>query len=384
MKKYRVIGIVKSKAILPINQICNLDISTTYGNTKVIIENMPSHDELDRPIINGLRVSCEVQCKEWTNSIPLSKLFVQMILDIIGFSSLDVVEEFRPDEIFEIDSSNDVTEYVHIDYDIVESIFSSIIDTKRLDLIFNRVQNKGKYNDRIIRALHWFNKALREKEDIVDSFLYLWLSLESLNPILQEIYPDQEEIQRCEKCGYERKFKSTASVKAAFEEKDQRGLYSKARDIRSSLQHGFKDIPSITNDLVEIIDQLYETCAAIIFKCMDIKETEIEVYSNLIPIMGIFYMKLSNFTTDTNNKKYFVPFFNINIKMEKANEEILIKPIINTDVLSHGCGIAGLGYRIEGDTGYNIKKLQIEIRDDGKRGLRDTLEGEKRDRGTDK
>lgn len=376
MKKYRVIGIVKSKVTLPIKQIFNL--ATTYGKALVTIENIPSNDKLDRHIINRLRISCEVECNAWIETIALSKLFAQMILDIIGFSSLDVVGEFRPADIFEVNPSNDDIEYVHLDYDIIDSIFSRVINKKRFELIVEKSQN-GDHNDRLLIALHWYNKALREKEDFISSFSSLWLSLESLIPILQNIYPDQEEIRKCEKCGYERKFKSTASLKAAFEEKGQKSLYSKSRDIRTALQHGFKDIPQINNDVLEIIDQLYETCAAIIFKCMNIEGTEIEVYNDLMPIMGIFYMKLRNFTTEIDAENYFIPFININIEMEKVDDIIRIKPIINTDIFSHGCGIVGLGYRIEGDTGYKIKQLQIEIRDDGKKDSQDAQKIQKKD-----
>lgn len=360
MNRYRVFGEVQSYSILPPHVKLNMAVNTNQGNLNLIISNINAIDLIGREFSKRLSIVAEVEADDILSAVSKCNYFSEQILDKIALEVGMPVEEFKIDKAFQLAGETEDIELVKFDYDIIDKIGSKVLNPARLQSI-----EKSSSNDRIIRAMHWYRKALNET-DLLDIFSYLWISLETLNSLLKEKYPDAYIISKCANCDVETRRVDTAPLKMFFQEVlDNVELYSKARKIRQSIFHGFKDIGVIQEQLIEIIDDLEVACRKAIFYLLDIDDSVLgeSGLGNNEGFTFVSFLKIRGFISDDSSPQYFVPDINVEIEMTEYNNELVIKPIIKTDIFNHGCALAGLGWEMwGGNPGYPIRKIQFQIR----------------------
>jgi len=360
MKRYRVFAEVQSYSILPPNANIKADISSNSGNVSIRINNINTIDLIGKEFSKRLSIIAEIDADDILSAVGKCMYFSEQILDKIAMEVGMPVDELKVLIAFEVVKNGEVVELVKFDYDAIDKIGSKALNLTRFDSII-----RSSTNDRINRAMHWYRKALNET-DILDIFSYLWICLETLNPLFKDKYPDAYEISKCEKCNYEKRNVYTAPLKMFFKDiLDNVQLYSTARKIRQGIVHGFEDIGNIQKNVIEIIDDLGTACRKAIIYLLGMDFSLFD-FSNGVgnneDFTFVTFLKVSNFVTDDNDPLYFIPDINIDIEMSENKGELLIKPIIKTNILNHGCGIAGLGWDIYGDPGYPVRKIQFQIK----------------------
>jgi hypothetical protein len=115
---------------------------------------------------------------------------------------------------------------------------------------------------RVSRALHWYRISILSA-DVLDRYVALWTSLETLNPILREIYDLDIEKYKCPDCGREaapiqngiRKL-----VKDLFDKENK--IWRRLRETRASIVHGFKNFSDITPEARELLPYLEKSVEA--------------------------------------------------------------------------------------------------------------------------
>lgn len=362
MKRYRIFAEAQSYSILPNNGKLKTEITSNDSNMSIVISNISTINLIGKEFSKRLSVIAEIEGKDILSAVGKCKYFAEQILDRIALEVGMPIEELEIYRAFDITGENEDTEFVGFDYDVLDKIGSKAMNLRRFDEI---IKNTNLSNDRLARSLHWYRKGLNEI-DLLDIFSYFWISLETLNPLFENKYPEAYEIRKCKKCNAETKSKNTAPLKMFFQEILKNvELYSKARKIRVSIVHGIEDTVTIQSKALEIIDELELACRKAIFYLLDIDGLQ-DDYNNGIAnnekLTFVTFMKLSNFVTDESNPKYFVPEVRVDIAMSESNGELGIKPIIKTNIFDHGCALAGLGWDMYGgDPGYPIKKMQIQI-----------------------
>lgn len=357
MKKYRVFAEVQSYSILPRNAIIEADIISNEGKMRLKIKNINAVDLIGKEFSKRLSIIAEIEADDILTAVGTCRFFSDQILDKIALEVGMQVEDLKIIKAFQLVGKGEDVEFVKFDYDVLDKIGSRVLNLARFDRIV-----KGISNDRLNRAMHWYRKALKET-DLLDVFSYLWICLETLNPLFKEKYPNAYEISKCDKCNFEKVNVSTAPLKMFFKDiLDNAQLYSKARSIRQSIVHGFEDIAVIQKKVIDLVDDLGIACRKAIFYLLEIDDSYDNVIGNNESIIFLSFIKIGNFITYEDDPKYFIPDVDVEIEMSEFNGELVIKPIINTNILNHGCSIAGLGWDFYGgDPGYPIKKIQVQI-----------------------
>lgn len=362
MKRYRVFAEVQSFSIIPNKGELKAEIRSKDGNMSFAISNINAVDLIGKEFSKRLSVIAEIDAEDILSAVGKCHHFADQILDRIALEVGMPVEELVIDKAFEITEENEDTELVKFDYEVLDKIGSREINLARLDRI---VKSTSSSNDRLIRAMHWYRKALNET-DLLDIFSYLWISLETLNPLFKDKYPEAYEVRKCNQCNAETKSVNTAPLKMFFQQVlNNVDLYSKARAIRVSIFHGFENISSIQAKVLNIIDDLGVACRKAFFYLLDIDDSKVNYNQGIGNNEGftfVSFIKIHNFITDDRNPKYFIPDIKVNIEMSEFNGELVIKPIIKTNIFDYGCGLAGLGWDMYGgDPGYPIRKIQLKI-----------------------
>lgn len=111
----------------------------------------------------------------------------------------------------------------------------------------------------ISKAIKWYKKGLSEI-DSVDKFMHYWVGLECLNKLLSEELETAPITGKCKNCGYIYKIPTGTGIKAIFDkyskDGDGKSDYSKCRDLRVQLQHGYGDLQAA----FEVADEYAELC----------------------------------------------------------------------------------------------------------------------------
>lgn len=359
MKKYRVFCIVESYSVLPNKGILEFTQGFENEEIKFKIKNIDTENLVGRVFSKSLSIITELDEENITNAIDKCYAYSESLLNKIAFETSMPVKNLKVMMAMEITKGVEVIEIVNYDYDVLSKIGSREIELTQLTKI---IQNAN--DDRIDRAMHWYRKALNEN-DLLDIFSYLWIALETLNPHYLKVYPDALEKTSCKKCGEERTFIGTAPLKEFFKSIQREDLYSKSRQIRNQITHGFEDISTLHNKLIDIIDDLCTATRLAIFQIIKIESLSKYPQSVLGYSENIVFetlLKISNYITDDNHPRYFVPSIKTEVEMKYYNDELVIVPTVKTDIFNHGCGLAGIGWDMHGgDPGYPIKKMQIKI-----------------------
>lgn len=366
MGKYKLIGTVKSLAILP-KEVYNflITIENKVFTISINFENDNSISTTNIELTNKLKISADVYYEaqfkedEIMEVISLFTTEVNKVMDKLSFVSAMPISDFRLTKCYDVTEGLEVRKFIQFDYNSIEKIGSRQIDLGNFDKFmesFSRLNKK--INPRVERAIHWYSKAIKE-EDNLDRFSYVWIAFEALNPYFQEYYNVLEE-SKCSECGFVREFKGSASLKKFFElEVNNVDLYSKSRRIRNELQHSFKDINTISLKILDLEDELLSSLRQALVFVIDISD-EIVNHANYLNAEEIIIMAFVDIRDYFKVEgKDFEPNINIKIEIAEHNSNIVIKPNFECNFLH--IGFSSISWDIFGNPGYNITKQQVII-----------------------
>jgi len=253
---YRIRYDVPSQSVLPKNARA-LDLQIKYGGStaKIVIVNKNDINLLGQEFSKRLSIHCDFEADDIVDAINISSAYVNEILDQFALAVGSPVADPRVEKAYDITPGSTVREIWQFFYDPIEKVGAKAARPEVMEKLFFGFF--GKRKGEILRSVHWFRLSLREMEPL-DRFTYLWIGLESLNPIAQRLFPGELEVSRCPHCGHEiRAFKGTSSIRRLFGHYGlETSIYSKARRLRQRLLHGYANIAKITEEAIEIISAL--------------------------------------------------------------------------------------------------------------------------------
>lgn len=103
----------------------------------------------------------------------------------------------------------------------------------KLDAFLNHVEISDDWKSRLFRAIHSYRRALADAEDVLSEFLTVWSSLEGLDCVYRGVYPA-------------RNSKFMDGVRDIFARLNLLREFSKLKDLRDGVAHGFIDLNDAT------------------------------------------------------------------------------------------------------------------------------------------
>lgn len=359
MNKYIAILKAKSYTMIPKN-IAELSFNISSVDYQISVKPISSfkNDKIGEQFSNELIIEVEIECKDFESAFGYVYQNTNVILDQLAFISCMPIEEAQFHKIYEITEGIESRRITQFFYNMIERIGSKQINLDILEPIVTKINTfSHKEKQRINRAIHWFNKALREV-DSLDRLTYIWSGLESINPLFAKKF-DVVETTTCVQCGFERSLMGTAPLKNFFEKIIKNPeVYSKTRRARNQILHGFEDLNKIRLKVEEFEDDLLYSFDLAIQFLLGVDRTSIVqpniAHANEVVIVG--HMSIENIHVED-----FEPNIDLEIELEIVDGEIVIRPIFDINFSKFTFG--GLGWDIYGEPGYDIKKEQIVIRD---------------------
>ena len=256
-KKYKVV--LRSDSALRIKEnggTINLDFNLHDIKANCFFSDIVEvHDGIK--IHRHMQVEVDIIEKDINIAIEKAERFSDFLLANASFSSNALVSTPKVHIAYDITPELSERELVQYFYDIeLPQKAKRNIEFFNFDLLLKK-QMKYKRSDRISRAIRWYRKYLSE-EDILDRFNYLWVALESLNPLLSRKYNLHAMIQRCPECKYEREVPSAIGIKHIFHSyfKNSENLYNEVNDTRVGLVHSTKNISKLAENAERLITDM--------------------------------------------------------------------------------------------------------------------------------
>lgn len=328
---------------------------------RIHVRNRNAINLLKQSYANELDFTCEFQSDDILSAISLSSGYVNQILDNLVFVTGGPAYDIKILKAYEITPTATIREFWQYFPNVIEKVgskYSDIEASTGLIHSFLKVQE-----ERVLQALHWYRKSLRES-DTLDRFTYIWIGLETLNPLIKKIYPGESETAKCKNCGHPRKFEGTAALKKFFEACSNGALYSKARNIRQELLHGHKNLDEIVENIHDIMNPLATVLRSAICSVSGIDKEKI-VYdidlAEAINVTIVVYMKFGPFIVDESDPGFEDPYAILDVDLEEKGNTLIFQPKITLPLLKSGVGIESLGFDIIGKTGYPFKKASITL-----------------------
>ncbi len=200
----------------------------------------------------GLNITADMKADSEGEARETSKNFVEILLNLISFSTLTYCDAATLVSIISITDkeTHPFSYYVYpfSEQEIISQL--SIIDEPTFGTVFE-AYDKSSYKPRITRALTWLRKGIGE-ENAVDQFISYWVGLEVIKHVLspEKINTDEEW----------RKVEEIFTGKLHFQD------FGKVKqDGRNGLLHGFRELD---NEFVREIGSYVEPIRKTLIFCI--------------------------------------------------------------------------------------------------------------------
>ncbi|MFW9887057.1 MAG: hypothetical protein ACFFER_02670 [Candidatus Thorarchaeota archaeon] len=222
-----------------------------------------------RPI--GLRFVLTMSSDSLDNAIGPAKGFTRGILSLLSYMTNAGLPEPIVMKAYEITPGEKISHFRQYHYDIPADTFS-IRDMDR-DLLKKAITgfNVESHSLRISRALHWYRIGILST-DVLDRYVALWTSLETLNIILIELYNLEVEMGKCPDCGRET-VPIPNGIRTLVNDlfSDKKKIWRRLRETRASIVHGFRTFADITPEARELLPYLEKSVEKALDEILNLK-----------------------------------------------------------------------------------------------------------------
>jgi len=363
MPTYRTKFEVTSFSVLPSDlNLMELVVQFSGKPGKIRVINKSDTNLLGKKYSKHLAIYCDIEAENIMEAIKNSHGWVNDLLDQFAFAGGAPIERARIEKAFDITPGVTAPDIWQFFYNPIKKVGTSTVDLKLLEqLIFGGLKNR---NVEILRSTHWFRRSLAEN-DPLDRFTYLWTGLENLNIVAQRLYPDEKEKPRCPSCNHELKsFNGTAPLKRLFSEHslDVR-IYSRARELRQKLLHGFSNVGKITLEAIELIPDLSVALRTLICGLQGIDNELLNYEIDFRKTDDVIFLVTAQISGLAIGEKLETdePNFTLNVKIEETEGKVVLKPTLIFPAFGPGMAILKLDCEIMGDTGYPFERASLEF-----------------------
>lgn len=208
MNLFRIVCGARSYSVLPQGiDTAAFELGRENYKDTIRIKNIKSLNLIGQSFSNELKFICDIHAKEIFEATALAKAEIERLLDQFALIIGSPIHEVKIIKGYDITPSLIDRIYVQFYYDILDKIGSKSTNINNINQVIEGIIKAN--SDRIYRATHWYRKSLNESDQL-DRFVSLWVGFETLNSVFQKMFPNENEISKCEKCGYEREFKGTS------------------------------------------------------------------------------------------------------------------------------------------------------------------------------
>jgi hypothetical protein len=239
-----------------------------FGDATVAMRDCVRQEGADKVHV-GLEFIVQTHATNEEEAKDKSKTFVESILNFISFSTLSSCDAASIINIIEIKRDTNLSPFQHYIYPFKDDfiIGSSVkIDEAVFGEIWNKY-NKSGDRQRVMRAMSWFRKGLNETR--LDEFISYWIGVEILRDILKRSYMKEDVTDD--------KWEGTKKV---FKNKVQYNKFSKIKEIRNGILHGYKELSDeFVKEAVKYTPILRKGLIACISTILDISD---EIFNKIV------------------------------------------------------------------------------------------------------